>query len=491
MSTRKRRPLRPLPQLPVTPRWAPSTPHAIRAEEQRSEGRRKSAIVNRPDSARNILRQLARVTAAQTNRRISTPRVKPSTPLEKENIYSPFISQDDEDLENQEGLERPDFTLPIEEVDEDEDAGIAPMQHELPGGDDYTFKSIDFAAQQLKASTSVRSEKTRRSSRFSILPFPEEDGEGDLTAQSIEYGRRAVSEGPVWDRYPRSSFGSIRMSEFGLEESRLGKEPGADKSFTLDDHHASMHTDTGEHIELDDEYVWSHGTLIPSADMSSSETENLHRLRRSISEPVDDGLFVPDTGFLDDENTFRLDFEQVEPRSDDFNPEVEAEGGEAFQRMAETEPADFSQQSLSPSPHHSPENTRQMTEIEGAAPTRAPRRKKLKLTRKGNTVPALPASLIKRVAIDSMTRIGKKKPVISRESLTALEQASEWFFEQVGMDLEAYSSHAKRRKRIDDTDVLTLMRRQRVIGKGQGLAELAGELLPDEVLLNLDLPDEA
>ncbi|ERF76818.1 hypothetical protein EPUS_07998 [Endocarpon pusillum Z07020] len=475
MSTKKKQPLRPLPQLPATPRWAPSTPHALRALQQRSGGRRKSANVNRPDSARHILRQLARITAAQTNRRTSTPMVKPSTPVEKENVYSPFISPDDEDLENEQGLERPDFTLPIEEVDEGEDVGIAPTQHELPGGEDYTFKSIDFAAQQPRAPTSIRSERTRRSSRFSILPFPEEeDGEGDLTAQSIEYGRRAVSEGPAWDRYPRSSFGSIRMSEFGLEGSRSGKEPETEKSFMLDGHHADMHADAGEDIELED-----------------NETENLQRLRRSISEPVDDGLFVADPGFLDDDNTFRLDFDQDEPRSDRFIPVVEPEGGEVSKSMEETGPADSSRQFPDPMPQHSPETTRQLTEIEAAAPTRAPRRKKLKLTRKGHTVPALPSSLIKRVAIDSMTRIGKKKPVISRESLTALEQASEWFFEQVGMDLEAYSNHAKRRKRIDDTDVLTLMRRQRMIGRGQSLAQLAEELLPDEVFLDLDLPDEA
>ena len=231
--------------------------------------------------------------------------------------------------------------------------------------------------------------------------------------------------------------------------------------------------------------------LMPLADMSSSETEDLQRLRRSISEPVDDGLFVADPGFLDDDNTFRLDFDQDEPRSDRFIPAVEPEGGEASKSMAETGPADSSPQVPSPTPQHSPRTTRQLTEIEAAAPTRAPRRKKLKLTRKGNTVPALPSSLIKRVAIDAMTRIGKRKPVISRESLTALEQASEWFFEQVGMDLEAYSNHAKRKKRIDDTDVLTLMRRQRVIGRGQSLAQLAEELLPDEVFLDLGLPDEA
>lgn len=92
--------------------------------------------------------------------------------------------------------------------------------------------------------------------------------------------------------------------------------------------------------------------------------------------------------------------------------------------------------------------------------------------------------------MDSMTRIGKKRPTINRESLAALEQATEWFFEQVGEDLEAYSNHAKRRKRIDDTDVVTLMKRQRVIGRQQSLEDLAQEFLPDEVLVDLDLPDD-
>lgn len=88
-------------------------------------------------------------------------------------------------------------------------------------------------------------------------------------------------------------------------------------------------------------------------------------------------------------------------------------------------------------------------------------------------------------------RTGQKRPTISRESLAALEQATEWFFEQVGEDLEAYSDHAKRRKRIDEADVLTLMRRQRVIGGGRTVEGLAQEFLPDEVLLDFNIQDEA
>jgi histone H3/H4 len=136
-------------------------------------------------------------------------------------------------------------------------------------------------------------------------------------------------------------------------------------------------------------------------------------------------------------------------------------------------------ESLLPGPDSPQDKTRPLT----------PRRKKVKLTRHGIAIPALPSSLIKRVAIESMTRRGKRKPAIDRASLKALEQATEWFFEQVGEDLEAYSNHAGRKKRIDASDVLTLMRRQRVL-KGDGkLGDFAIENLPPEALVELDMPD--
>lgn len=186
--------------------------------------------------------------------------MKPSTPAGKENEYSPFLAQGDEDLEGGEELKRPDFTLPIEEVDEDEyaDAVVAPIRQELPGGEDYTFRSIDFAAGHSRPPTSTRSERIRGTSRKSTISFSAEEGgessdaEGDFTAQSIEYGRRAISEGPAWDRYPRSSFGSIRMSEFGLEESRFGKEPEAEKSLVLDNYQAQLGAEVDDEIELDE-----------------------------------------------------------------------------------------------------------------------------------------------------------------------------------------------------------------------------------------------
>jgi histone H3/H4 len=199
---------------------------------------------------------------------------------------------------------------------------------------------------------------------------------------------------------------------------------------------------------------------------------------------------VGEPSFQNDEHTFRLEFDHDGPRTSlpamDYDPD-----DEDASEQAEGSPARSSQPSSIQAPSSPDTVTRQLTEIEAAAPNRAPRRKKLKLTRKGNTIPSLPSSLVKRVAIDSMTRMGKKRPTIYRESLAALEQATDWFFEQMGEDLEAYSDHAKRKKRIDDADAITLMKRQRVIGRHQSLEDLAQEFLPDEVLLDMQLPEDS
>jgi histone H3/H4 len=139
-------------------------------------------------------------------------------------------------------------------------------------------------------------------------------------------------------------------------------------------------------------------------------------------------------------------------------------------------------------PGSSQERTRTLTPIEAAA-VRRPRRKRVKLTRHGVAIPALPSNLVKRLATESMTRQGQRKPVIDRAGLKALEQATEWFFEQIGEDLEAYSNHAGRTKRVDASDVLTLIRRQRAVsGKGK-LGDFAVEHLPPEALRDLSLPE--
>lgn len=89
--------------------------------------------------------------------------------------------------------------------------------------------------------------------------------------------------------------------------------------------------------------------------------------------------------------------------------------------------------------------------------TRA-RKRQRRTSKHGIEYPPLPNSLVKRVAQTALQSSGLSNPRISADTLAALTQASEWFFEQLGDDLGAYAKHAKR-KTVGESDVVTLMRR--------------------------------
>lgn len=73
-------------------------------------------------------------------------------------------------------------------------------------------------------------------------------------------------------------------------------------------------------------------------------------------------------------------------------------------------------------------------------------------------MPNLPSGIVKKLAARYARTGSKGKTKISKDVLAAVEQASEWYFEQASDDLATYSKHAGR-KTIDETDVMTLMRR--------------------------------
>lgn len=81
-----------------------------------------------------------------------------------------------------------------------------------------------------------------------------------------------------------------------------------------------------------------------------------------------------------------------------------------------------------------------------------------RISKYGIEYPPLPPSFVKRVAQTALHSSGLSNPRVSTDTLVALTQASEWFFEQLGDDLGAYANHAHR-KVIDERDVATLMRR--------------------------------
>ena len=81
-----------------------------------------------------------------------------------------------------------------------------------------------------------------------------------------------------------------------------------------------------------------------------------------------------------------------------------------------------------------------------------------RVSQHGIAYPALPPAFVKRVASTALQSSGLSNHKISPDTLAALTQASEWYFEQLGDDLGAYANHAKR-KTIEESDVATLMRR--------------------------------
>lgn len=84
-------------------------------------------------------------------------------------------------------------------------------------------------------------------------------------------------------------------------------------------------------------------------------------------------------------------------------------------------------------------------------------RKELKVSRHGIEYPSLPPTVVKRLA-STFARSYGGTGKLNKETLTAISQTSDWFFEQISEDLSAYADHAGR-KTIEENDVITLMKR--------------------------------
>ena len=147
------------------------------------------------------------------------------------------------------------------------------------------------------------------------------------------------------------------------------------------------------------------------------------------------------------------------------------------------------------------------TTIKSGQRTRRPPKPAV-ISKHGQKVPSLPAGVVKSVADSFLPHAGKTSKKTKKDTVAALSQATDWFFEQVASDLDAYSGHADR-DMIEESDVVALMKRQRVLATGaknvQGnrsaapgssratLFSLAQRFLPRELMTELRMeppPDE-
>lgn len=138
------------------------------------------------------------------------------------------------------------------------------------------------------------------------------------------------------------------------------------------------------------------------------------------------------------------------------------------------------------------EKVAQKTAFRVKAKARAP--KVLKRSRHGTPYSSLPKGIVKNLSTAFARSIGKKTACLSKDSLNAVLDASDKFFEQLGGDLAAASTHAGRRT-IDDSDVLAVMRRQRQISARASAFSIGARYLPletiDEVRIPFPQPDRS
>lgn len=315
-----------------------------------------------------------------------------------------------------------------------------------------------------------------RPPRQSLLPELPDDVDGG-TVQSLEFGRRALSEDP---RYTR------RVSERFADFSELG---AVDEEFEIDGTFINRRR-TGAFDPLLDQTI---------VEEDEDTVEALTGRRDGLSSDADLGVF----GQADDdteEPTFRFHIpEQIRaPRdqddevndtvallgvsNEDLEPEEEEEGP-ALDEQEEAavldvdEPDDEATDAFGMTGWESDpgadddvelaayreeesalDRSLQVPEAPASVQKRmGKRRKELKLSRIGLDYPSFPAAPIKKLALSFMKSQGSKAQ-LDKETLAALVETTDDFFEQIGIDLAAYAQHAGR-KVIEESDVLALMKR--------------------------------
>jgi histone H3/H4 len=312
--------------------------------------------------------------------------------------------------------------------------------------------------------------------RRSLLPDLPEDVDGN-TVQSLEFGRRAISEDPRF-LFPG------RMSERFADLSELG---GIEEEYEVDGTFINRRDgllDQTINEELDDDDTTIRGLtgrrdgrpsdadlgVFGDADDDTEEPTFRFMIPERIRAPVreepleeqEDGdeedapLAVVD----EDEDLDRVEDEDQAEMTAALNgndpaeqngmlgwesePEEENDADLALYRE-EVSAMDRSLQTQSPE--------RQTT----AKQPNARRRKELRISQRGLEYPSFPVAPVKKLALGFMKSQGSKAQ-LNKEALAALVKVTDDFFEQIGIDLAAYAEHGGR-KVIEESDVIALMKR--------------------------------
>ncbi|EEQ90831.2 uncharacterized protein BDCG_05951 [Blastomyces dermatitidis ER-3] len=423
----------------------PTTPAAIAARPplsaNRASARRTPGSIytgaNAPPATPHALRALQRRAATYTpgRDRRKSGRVQRETPMDILRNLGKILAPTTRAVSSspQEEPEKPPTPKPIDDLDEEPDLPRPRLSLPLAEMIVEDDKSPDIQPPRLSLAI-------------------EEDI--DLTWRSIEMPRRERS---IQDRttLSRVSMGSNRFSDRFGDLGRMEDLEEEELEYT------TVHGDDGD----------DHGQDTGPIFDAGGETEDLRRFNLDFSFPTPDATTAGISG-----NQLEQEYEDF---ALDINPDVETDfpSSDSVTGGGGVEFAIQDDLSRPAPPSSSPEPVPQ-EKVKGS--------KQQKLSRHGIPVPRLPSGIVKKLAT-RFARSGGGKSRISKETLAAIEQATEWYFEQASDDLSTYAKHAGR-KTIDETDVMTLMRRQRHIGKNTTVFALAQRHLPKELVQDIRLP---
>ena len=314
-----------------------------------------------------------------------------------------------------------------------------------------------------------------RPPRPSILPDLPDDVDG-ATVQSLEFGRRALSEDPryarrVSDRFAEFSELGAAGEEFEIDGTFINRrrtelfdqtivEEDEDTVQALTGRHdgPSSDADLGVFGQGDDEIEEPTFRFhIPERIRAPAEEE---AEEQEEQEEVDETGALPeiedeDVDVEGEEEVLALD-EVEETAALDMDESTNAFGMTGW----ESDPGGEDDLELAAYREEESALDRSLQAPEDPASVQkrmGTRRKELKLSKIGLDYPSFPAASVKKLALSFMKSQGSKAQ-LNKDALATLVQTTDDFFEQIGIDLAAYAQHAGRRM-IEESDVLALMRR--------------------------------
>lgn len=423
------------------------TPHG-RAAQRELEARRAGLTPARKDrrrsgrqqreTPRDTLRALSRILAPKTLPIVPTPH-GPRPP----NVN--FRLPGEDDLDDGPELERPRLSLPIGDEEDDDDSLLLPPQS--AGLEDENF-----------------------------------------TLQSVELGRRAISEQPL-NRFSRGSFGSVRLSDQFADLNQLEFDGRDDYDSSIMAGQAYEEDDLpGDVSGLPGQVQFSSSCNLTDPFVANSRSDNTETLRdlgldrarislasgrnsdirpgivsaddtetfvftvppRDVTELQESDQPEESLNQVEDEVQYEVPYDVPDEDVPDEEDEVDNFGTEDHD-LASSPPLADMDISLQ-------DTTLQEGDLVSAAKLKAVRKKRLKISKHGIQYPSLPIGVVKKLATSYARMGGNSRTKLSKETLDAIMQASDWFFEQVSDDLGAYAKHAGR-KTIDESDIVTLMAR--------------------------------